>query len=209
MKYILLVAVGLGLASGAPAAPTAGDYAVIDHIKVPATRWDYASFDPVKRRLYVATGQTVTSVEVDNGTVNANFATGARLHSAFALPDGATIVTTNGHANTAELIDAGGAVLATLPTGSKPDAAFYDPATGLVATMNGHSGDVTLVDPAARKTVGSIAVGGALEFAAADGSGRAFVNVEDRNLVAVLDLKARTVIARYPLKGCEDPTGLA
>ena len=214
MKYAMTTSIAFGIWAGllaaAPvSAQPAPNYAVVDHVKAPATRWDYASFDPVKRRVYVATGQSVTMLDVDSGAVNPNFAKGARLHSAFALPDGATVVTTNGQANTAELIDAGGTVLATLPTGAKPDAAFYDPATGLVATMNGHSGDVTLIDPGAKKVVGSIAVGGALEFGAVDGSGKAFVNVEDKNLVAVLDLKGRSVTARYRLKGCEGPTGLA
>jgi YVTN family beta-propeller protein len=200
---------GGSLASGPVQAEPAPTYAVVGHVKAPGTRWDYASFDPVKRRVYVATGLSVTTLDVDSGAVNPAFAAGVRLHSAFALPDGATVVTTNGQANTAELIDAGGAVLATLPTGNKPDAAFYDAATRQVAVMNGHSGDVTLIDPATRTVVGTIAVGGALEFGAADGSGRAFVNVEDKNMVAVLDLKARTVTARYALKGCEGPTGLA
>ncbi|MEO8927384.1 MAG: YncE family protein [Caulobacteraceae bacterium] len=190
--------------------PSAPAYAVTGRIAAPANRWDYASFDPVRRRLYVAAGQNVLTVDVDGGAVNGAFAKGVKLHSAFALPGGATVVTTNGDANNAELIDAGtGAVLATVPTGTKPDAAIFDPSSGLVLVMNGHSGDVTLIDPAAKKSVGTIAVGGALEFAAADGAGKAFVNVEDKNQIAVLDIAARKVVARYPLKGCQGPTGLA
>jgi DNA-binding beta-propeller fold protein YncE len=57
--------------------------------------------------------------------------------------------------------------------------------------------------------VGSVQVGGALEAAAVDGRGRAFVNVENRNEIAVIDLTQRKVVARYPLPGCDGPTGLA
>src|SRR5262249_34528551 len=42
-----------------------------------------------------------------------------------------------------------------------------------------------------------------------DGKGRFFVNLEDKNTVAVVDLAARKVVASYALPGCERPTGLA
>jgi DNA-binding beta-propeller fold protein YncE len=70
-------------------------------------------------------------------------------------------------------------------------------------------GRVTLVDPKAMKAVGDIEVGGTLEEGAADGSGRGFVAVESAHEIAVLDLKARKVAARWPLPGCDGPTGLA
>jgi DNA-binding beta-propeller fold protein YncE len=127
-----------------------------------------------------------------------------------ALPGGDVLVTTNGATNTASLIDAtSGKVLAAIATGKKPDAAIFDSFTGLVLVMNGDSGDVTLIDPKTRTSVGSIAIGGALEFAASDGAGKAFVNIEDKGEIAVLDLKARSVAGRYALKGCEEPSGLA
>jgi len=54
-----------------------------------------------------------------------------------------------------------------------------------------------------------VAVGGALEEGAADGAGRAFVNIESKNEIAVIDVAARTVTAHWPLTGCDGPTGLA
>ena len=36
-----------------------------------------------------------------------------------------------------------------------------------------------------------------------------FVNIEDQNQIAVLDTKSRAVVGRYPLSGCQGPTGLA
>jgi YVTN family beta-propeller protein len=195
-----------GLAAAGQAAPT---YSVVDHIQGPDGRWDYASFDPARRRVYIAHGVAVTAIDVDTKTVTAEVAKGAGLHSAFALPGGDVLVTTNGAANTAEFLDArSGAVLATVPVGQDPDAAIFDPGTGLVLVMNGHGGDVSLVDAASRKVTGVIPVGGALEFVAADGAGRAYVNIEDKGEIAVLDLKAKSVVARYSLNGCEEPSGL-
>jgi DNA-binding beta-propeller fold protein YncE len=75
--------------------------------------------------------------------------------------------------------------------------------------MNAHDGTITLVDPARQAAAGQIAVGGALEFAVADGAGHVFVNVEDRNEVAEIDIAGRQVIGRGSLSPCEGPTGLA
>jgi hypothetical protein len=60
-----------------------------------------------------------------------------------------------------------------------------------------------------RAEVGSITVGGTLEFAEGDGQGRIFVNVKDHNEIAVLDIAGRKVVARYKLPQCASPTGLA
>ena len=59
------------------------------------------------------------------------------------------------------------------------------------------------------KAVGSIVLGGALEFGVVDGKGRLFINVEDKNEIAVVDIAARKLITRYPMPGCQGPTGLA
>jgi DNA-binding beta-propeller fold protein YncE len=90
-----------------------------------------------------------------------------------------------------------------------PDAAAFDAHSGLVLVMDHRGGDVTLIDPKAHKAVGSIPIGGDLEAAAVDGAGKAYVNVENKNEIVVVDLAKRAVLTRYPLAGCDGPTGLA
>lgn len=75
--------------------------------------------------------------------------------------------------------------------------------------MNAHSGDVSVIDVAGGREALRIPVGGALEFAVSDGAGKVFINVADRNEIAVLDARARRVIAHYPLIGCVGPTALS
>jgi DNA-binding beta-propeller fold protein YncE len=75
--------------------------------------------------------------------------------------------------------------------------------------MNHRGGDITLVDPKAHRAVGSIAVGGDLEAAVVDGAGKAYVNVENKNEIVVIDIAGRKALAHYPLAGCDGPTGLA
>ncbi|HEY2661835.1 MAG TPA: hypothetical protein VGI79_19095 [Caulobacteraceae bacterium] len=210
LRRLSLALVAAAVAAPFAAAQTAPAYSVTGHIKAPDGGYDYTSFDPVHRRVYVSRAGGVLAFDVDAGTVNGHLADAQRSHEVLPLADGAQLLITDSGSNSAHLVDAvSGKRLAEIPTGQKPDAALLDPASGLALVMNGHSGDVTLIDPVAQKAVGSIAVGGALEFGVADGAGKAFVNIEDQNRVAVLDIRARQVIARYALAGCDGPTGLA
>jgi len=164
----------------------------------------------VHRRFYLGRSGGVTALDVDAKTLAMLDPQAHRTHEPLVLNHGANLLVTDSGTNSAHILDAlTGAVVAEIPTDQGPDAAIFDPASGLALVMNGHAGDITLVDPKTWKAVGSIAIGGALEFGAADGAGKAFVNVEDQNLIAVIDTRARTVVARYPLKGCEHPGGLA
>jgi hypothetical protein len=67
--------------------------------------------------------------------------------------------------------------------------------------MNHDGGDATLVDPVSLKAVASISIGGTLEFPASNGTGKVFVNVTSVPEIAVIDVKTRTVTARYVLDG--------
>jgi DNA-binding beta-propeller fold protein YncE len=183
--------------------------AVISTIAGPDGGWDLAAVDPVSRQLYIARSNGVTAIDLDSGKVTPKLVDGKRLHAVLPLPAG-RVLTTNGGDNTATLFDTEtGNSIASIPTGIDPDDAVYDAASGLVLVMDGDGGDMTLIDPKTASSPGRITVGGKLESAVVDGHGRAFVNVEDKGEIAVIDIAARTVTARYPLNGCERPTGLA
>ena len=207
----LVSALTLALTAGAAsAAPGASGLKLASQIAGADGGWDYASFDPARRRLYVAHGDKVMTVDVATGKVNPAFAPGVRLHAAMAVPGTALVLTTNGGDSTAKLFKAAtGKLVASIPTGKDADAAVYDPASGLVLVICGEPGEITLINPKTAKAVGSIKVGGALEFAAVDGKGRAYVNMEEAAKIAVIDINKRTVVGRYDLTDCVAPTGLA
>jgi len=195
---------------GAQAAPGASGLRVTAHIAGPDGGWDYASFDPARRRVYVAHGNQVMTIAADSGKVVADFAAGNRLHAVVPVPGTDLVVTTNSGDNTAKILDAkSGKLLASIPTATDADGAVYDRSSGLVLVICGDAGQVTLIDPKARKAVGTIAVGDKLEFGAVDGKGRFYVNVEDKNQVAAVDIAGRKVLAHYPLTDCTRPTGVA
>jgi hypothetical protein len=195
-------------ALAATPAPLA-DLGVTGEIRGADGRFDYAAVDQVGRRLYVARGDGVMSTDLATSTSTPTLVPGKRVHGVVPLPGG-RLLSTNGDAATATLSDvATGKILAEVPTGKNPDAAIYDPKSGLVFVMDGgDEGEVTLVDPGTGKSPGRIAVGGALEFAVADGAGRLYVNIESKGEIAVLDTMARKVSARFVLPGCAEPTGL-
>jgi hypothetical protein len=183
---------------------------VAARIPGPDGGWDYASFDAAHHRLYVAHQTVVLAVDPDTGKLNPAFAQGKHLHAVTPVPGTDMILTTDSGDDTAKLISAAdGHVLATIPTAKDADGAAYDPKSGLMVVICGEGGALTLIDPKAMKAVGTIVVGDALEFGAADGGGLFYVNVEEKNQVAVIDLASRKVLRRYDLPGCKGPTGLA
>ena len=207
MKLWTLLAAGLAVASTAAAA---GAWRISERIPGPDGGWDFARVDAANNRLLVTRGSSLMSVDLASRKVTGGLAAGERLHDALPVNGGREILVTYGNANAARFVDGQtGATLATVPTGKNPDAAGQDPKTGLVLVMNHSGGDITLIDPKSHKAVGTIAVGGDLEVVDFDGAGHAFVNVEDRNETAVIDVAARKVTRRIKLPGCDGPTGIA
>ena len=205
---LLTAAVVSSLAVSAHAAPPA--YSVTGKIAGPDGGWDLLGVDPASHRLYVARSGGVLAVDLASGAVTPDLVKSVRGHAALPIPGTSMVISTSGGEGKAYLFDGTtGAVSAALTVGKNPDAAAYDPATKTVWVMNPGSGDISVVDPAAGKVIDTVAVGGSLELGAADGKGRMYINIEDKNEVVVLDTKARKLVTRFPLKGCDGPTGIA
>jgi hypothetical protein len=193
-----------------PALAAPPHYAVLDRIAGPDGGWDYVRVDETHGRVLITRGTRVQAIDTATAKVEDGLVPGAREHVALPLPGGREMLVTNAGDDTAVFADlVTGKASGAVPVAHGPDAGIVDPASGLVLVMGHSAGAVTLVDPASHRVVGEIAVGGTLEEAAADGSGRAFVNVEDRNEIAVLDVAARRTVAHWKLKDCDGPTGLA
>lgn len=207
---LALLAMTMLTGSTAVGAPSGPAYRVVAQLPAGDGGWDLLSVDPVRQRLYVAHGDGVTAIDLPTGKATDKIVTGQRVHAALAIPGTNDVLSTNGGTNNAALFDGRtGQVLATVPTGLKPDAAAYDPATRTVWIMNPGSGDITVFDPKSRNVLATVPVGGSLELGVSDGRGQMYVNVEDKNEVVVLDTRARKVVRRFPLAGCEGPTGIA
>jgi YVTN family beta-propeller protein len=95
-----------------------------------------------------------------------------------------------------------------IKTGEGPDAIVYDPASGNIFTMNGHGKSASVIDPKSRKVVATISLSGKPETPVPDGKGRMYINIEDKNTLAVVDTNANRVVAEWPMAGCDEPSGL-
>ncbi len=117
--------------------------------------------------------------------------------------------TSNGKANTVTIFDMKTLkVLGQVKTGGNPDAILYDPASGRVFTFNGRSKDATVFEAATGAIAGTIVLGGKPEFAAADGKGKVYANIEDTSEVVEIDSRKLTLTKRYSLSPCEEPSGI-
>ena len=184
-------------------------YHIVERIPMSDGWWDYATFDPTNRRLFVSRGDGVFKLDVDTGVIDPQIIPGSEGRATIVLPGGDTILSTMAGYSAAILFNANtGVPNHLIDLVQVPDSAVYDPATKLVWVLGRH-GVATLIDPMLEKTVGEVTIGDQLEFAVVDGVGRLFVNVVNKGEVAVVDTRTRLALRRYRLNGCKEPTGLA
>jgi DNA-binding beta-propeller fold protein YncE len=187
-------------------------YSVVKEIPIGGPGgWDYIVADAGAHRLYVSHGTHIVVVDPDRGAVVGDIPDTQGVHGIALAPDLGLGFTSNGRANTSTIVD-----LATLKavgsvkTGENPDAIVYEPAHQQVYTFNGRSGSATVYGAKSAAVIATIPLKGKPEAAVYDGgAGRIYVNIEDTSELATIDSAAHTVAARWPLTGCEDPSGLA
>ena len=85
----------------------------------------------------------------------------------------------------------------TIDVQGRPDAILFDPFTERVFIFSHVAPNATVIDAMNGAVLGTIDLGGEPEQAATDRKGRVYVDVRDRNDIAVIDAKALTVAARY------------
>jgi YVTN family beta-propeller protein len=174
------------------------------------TFWDCLTPDASNHRLFIAhgshvvvadsrTGASVGDIPDVNGahevavanSFNRGYATAGKTDSVVVF-DAKTLKTTG-----------------TIKVGSRPDGILYDPTTRRVFTFNAGSKDSTVIDVASGTVDGTIPLGGKPEFAVLDGKGHIFDNIEDTSEIVEIDAKSMSVMKRWKLAPCTEPSGLA
>lgn len=212
MRIAFTILILASTIAGASLTATAADhpFRIVERIAGPDGPWDYASVDAARRRLYVSREYGVMAIDLVTGAKTEKLVAGAHVHSVLPLPGGSAVVSSNGATGLLTWFDGDtGAVKAETPAGTSPDGMLIEPKTGLVIVFAGKSHDAHLFTQDSASAGDPIALGGKPEAAAADGTGRVFVNIEDKAEIAVLDAPARRVVGAYALPGCESPSGLA
>ena len=168
---------------------------------------DYVCADSVGRRLYVPRGGQVLVFDLDS------------LKSVGTIPDakgvhGAAIDPKSHHgfssSNPVLMWDTQTlATLKTIPVEGNPDGIYFEAETERIYVLSHRAPNATVIDAKDGSIVGTIDLGGAPEQAVSDGHGHLFVDIEDKNNVAVVDVKTLKVTAHYDLGGkATTPAGL-
>jgi hypothetical protein len=176
--------------------------------------WDYFTVDSSTHRLFVPRSTHTMVIDAESGKTLGDIPGQKGAHGVALVPS----------VNRGFISDGGGdgavvifdlktyAVLGSLVTQPDTDGIIFDPSSGQVLFVSGDGGTLmTLrpdVNPAGGKIDDPIALGGKPEFLASDGAGKVYVNLVDKNEVAVVDIKARKVIARWPVAPGGSPVGM-
>jgi DNA-binding beta-propeller fold protein YncE len=191
----------------------AGPLKIIKTINLGAgdNSWDYLAIDSKLRRLYISHYNAVEVVDVNTGLLYGRIADIQGVHGIAIVPESGELYTTNGRENKLGVFNINTLKpIRKLNAGQNPDSILYDPVVKKVFAFNNRSGDVTIVDiTEPNKTPVTLSVGGALEAGVSDGAGRIYVNVEDKNEIAVIDGRKNQVMDHWPLSPGQGPTGLA
>ena len=206
MLFVWALSLALPSASAA-----SGGYSVIKKIPIPGTgSWDYLTVDEAARRLYVSHGTQVEVLDIDALTLVGNVPKTPGVHGIALAPESGRGFVSNGQGNNVTIFDLKTLKpIADVPTGQKPDAIIYDPATSRAFAFNGGSNSATAIDAATGKVAGTVDLGGGPEFAAADGKGYVFDNLEDESLVLKINARDLKVEQRWPTAPCASPSSMA
>ncbi len=208
-RGLFFTAIALLLSGTPPLAARQPLYQIIDAIPGPDGFYDYISVDDVRARVFVGRSTGVTVIDIGKRAILAGFPSGEAMAAILPVPSTSRVVSTNPEKAKVTVFDQrSGRIMAHIPAGQDPDGAAYDPVSQHVFVMNGESGDISVIDPIAAKNLATIKLNGRPEAAIADGRGRLFVNLEDKAEIAVIDVRRRAVITRYPLGACVEPTGI-
>jgi hypothetical protein len=177
--------------------------------------WDYLTVDPATHRLFVPRSTHTMVIDADSGKTLGDIPGQKTAHGVAIVPE----------VNRGFITDGGGdgaiiifdlktyATLGKIAAQPDADGIIYDPSIGRVLAVSGDKGVLMSfkpdIDPVNGKIDTPIALGGAPEFFASDGKGKLYINLEDKNEIAVVDFKAGKVVARWPVAPGGSPVGMA
>jgi hypothetical protein len=195
----ILSAAGISLLAGNVLAQTENPYKVLDTAQLMGTGGiDYVYADNDGRKIYIPRGGNTIVFGLDShkyiGTITNigghGVAVDTASHHGFASGAKVGMFDTE----TMEKIK-------DIDVQGRPDGIFWEPFTGKVLIFSHASPNVTLIDPKDGTVTGTLDLGGSPEQAQSDGQGHLYVDLEDKDKIAVVDLKAMKTTGSYDLQG--------
>jgi DNA-binding beta-propeller fold protein YncE len=176
--------------------------------------WDYLTVDPQTHRLYVPRSTHTMVIDSESGKTIADMPGQKIAHGVAVVPEVWRGFITDGGGNGAIVIFdlKTNVILGSIVAQPDADGIIFDPGSGRVVVVSGDKGVLMSIkpdiDPKSGKIDATLDLGGAPEFLASDGAGKVYVNLMDKNEVAVVDMKAMKVVARWPVAPGGAPVGM-
>lgn len=187
------------------------DYKFIKKIPLEGDgKWDYMKMDGERERLFVSHGDQVHVIDLNTDKQIGVVKNLKGVHGiALAKAEGKGYIT-NGTDNTVTIFDYNtfGVIKTLAISGKKPDAIIYDSFSKSIIAFCGASDNAVVISVPKNEEIGTIALGGAPEFAVSDGKGMIYNNLEDKSEVLAIDIAKMKVVKRFPLGKNTAPTGI-
>jgi YVTN family beta-propeller protein len=206
------VLLAIAAVAAIPAAAAAPGYHIVHrYLLGGAGGWDYLTYDPAGKRLFISRETHVLVVNPFTGKPDGEIPHTPGVHGIALAPEFGKGFTSNGKDSTVTVFDLRSfRTLATVRIPSRgPDAIVYDPASKRVFTFDGESDAATAIDARTNRVVATISLGGRPEFAVADGRGTIYDNIESTSEIVAIDASTATIVHRWPLGTCRNPSGIS
>jgi hypothetical protein len=188
------------------------EYSIVNKIHLPGDGgWDYLSVDEAGARLFVSHSTMVVVADLKTNQLAGTINDTPGVHGIALAEDLNKAFISVGRNGSVKIINFKTLeVIADVKvTGQNPDAIMYDQFSKKVFTFNGGSSNSTVLNAVTNEVVGTIALEGKPEFPVSDGKGKIYVNIEDKSLISVIDVKTMKVEKSWPIAPGEEASGLA
>jgi len=202
MQTLTLLFASLLTVSTATSTKQDGPYHVLQTEKVGGDGgFDYVYADPDGRGLYIARSGPNARVSIFNldtlapmgeipKTSGHGAAVDAKTHHGFVSSKPVAMLDSKTHT-----------LIKTIDVDGRPDGILNDDFNHRTYIFSHSAPNATVIDAESGSVLGTIDLGGAPEEAATDGKGHLYVDLEDKDSVAVVDTKSMKVIATHALGG--------
>jgi DNA-binding beta-propeller fold protein YncE len=176
--------------------------------------FDYATIDRDGKLLYLPRSSHTQVVDVASGKVVADIPDNSRSHGVALVPEEGRGFISNGGDGTVQVFDLkSNQSLDKIKAAEDADCIIYDPASKNVLAFCGDANEMVSVpanvDVKDGKANATVDLGGKPEFAVSDGQGKVFVNLVDKDKVAVIDTKEMKVIDKWTVAPGGKPVSMA
>jgi len=191
----------------------APDYTVARNWRVGGNAgWDDMALEGSGARLFISREDHVDVIETLSGRAAGSIPHTLGVHGVAFAPGLQRGFTSNGRTNTVTVfaLDSLRVIQEVPISGMTPDSILYEPQHDYVVTGNRDSTDLSVLDAGTLRMVSTLPLPGRPESMVTDHAGHIYINIDAApGKLTLVDAKTLTVKAKWPLKDCANPTGLA